>query len=87
MRWIRYVHGIASPPLLATGEVTVAGVADRLGLSPNVIYYWLEHGQLAARRAPGGKWCIPFPPEVEQAYRERAATSGHLGRQLQISAA
>jgi hypothetical protein len=41
------------------------------------VHYWIRSGNLAARRGPAGRWCIPFPPDVEQACRDRAAGSAH----------
>jgi excisionase family DNA binding protein len=44
------------------------------------VHYWIRSGDLAARRGPAGRWCIPFPPDVEQACRDRAASSAHQHR-------
>jgi len=80
VRWVRYAHKIPSPPrlVLAPGELTVRQVAERLGVSDGAVYYWISHGQLAARRDPGGRLCIPFPLDVEQACRERITNSVHI---------
>jgi len=86
VRWIRYAYGIPTPSLLDTGELTVAQVAARLGISTSVVYYWIERGQLAARRGRGVRWRIPFSAEVEQACCERVANSVHLDRPTQIRA-
>jgi len=78
VRWVRFAHGIRSRPLLAPGELTVEQVATHLGVSPNVVYYWIGHGQLEARRGPAGRLCVPFLPEADRACRERIARSRHL---------
>ena len=75
---LRYAHRIGSPDLLAGGELTPRAVADRLGVAPAVVHGWLTSGELTGRRSPAGRWCIPFPPDVEAACRARVATSSHL---------
>jgi DNA invertase Pin-like site-specific DNA recombinase len=90
VRWIRYAYRIASPPeppLLVPGELTVKDVAARLGIREHVAYYWIRHHQLEARRSTRGRWCIPFPPEVERSCRERIANSVHMNTVTQITAA
>jgi len=87
VRWVRYTHRVPSPPLLQAGELTVGQVAERLGVSPGLIYDWIRNGQLAARRGRANRLCIPFPPEVEQDCRQRAANSAHLPSQTQTTTA
>jgi hypothetical protein len=78
VRWVRFAHGIRPRRLPAPGELTVEQVATHLGVSPNVVYYWIGHGQLEARRGPAGRLCVPFLPEVDRACRDRIARSRHL---------
>jgi len=59
-------------------ERTVAEVASELQISTNVVYYWIEAGHVAARKGPGGRWLITFTADIEDACRERVATSAHL---------
>jgi DNA invertase Pin-like site-specific DNA recombinase len=87
VRWVRYTHEIPSPPMLAPDELTVAQIAERLGVSIGAVYYWIGHGQLAARRGHGNRLCIPFGPDVEQACRDRVANSAHLLKQTETLAA
>jgi excisionase family DNA binding protein len=82
---LRSDHHMPPQPLLRDGELTVSQVARRLGISRGAVYYWIRHGQLAARRDHGSRLCLPFPPEVEQQCRERIATSGHLPDQTKIA--
>ena len=77
---LRYAYRIASPDLLADGELTPRAVAERLGVAVAVVHGWLSAGTLTARRSPAGRWCIPFPDEVEAACRARVAASPHLHR-------
>jgi DNA invertase Pin-like site-specific DNA recombinase len=77
---LRHYHHIPYPGLLEDGEVTPRQAAERIGVSVGTVHYWIRSGDLAARRGPAGRWCIPFPPQVEQACRDRAAGSAHQHR-------
>jgi DNA invertase Pin-like site-specific DNA recombinase len=59
-------------------ERTVGQVAAALGISTNVVYYWIERHHIDARRGPGGRWLITFTADVEAACRARVAASVHL---------
>ncbi len=83
VRWVRFAHRIRSRPLLAPGELTVDQVATHLGIGVSAVYYWIDHGQLEARRGPAGRLCVPFSPEVATTCRERMASSRHLPRRTQ----
>jgi DNA invertase Pin-like site-specific DNA recombinase len=83
VRWLRFTHRIRSRPLLAPGELTVEQVATHLGVTASAVYYWIEHGQLAARRTPAGRLCVPFSPEVDGTCRQRMASSCHLPKRTQ----
>ena len=60
------------------GRLTVNQVADRLGISPGVIYDWISHDKLAAHRDRANRLRIPFDPAIEQECRERIANSSHI---------
>jgi len=75
VRWLRWRNGIASPPPLTDSELGVRELAQRLGTSERVVYTWISHGRLQARRARRGRLAIPFNPEVERACRQRLANS------------
>jgi predicted DNA-binding transcriptional regulator AlpA len=79
---LRHYHHIPYPGLLKDGELTPRQVASRLGVSTGTIHYWINTGYLPARRGPAGRWCIPFPPEVETARHDRAAGSPHQHRDI-----
>jgi hypothetical protein len=74
---LRRYHNIPFPPPASDGELTIAQAATQTGVSIQTIKYWIDHGYLAARRGPAGPWAIPFPPDVEAACRQRAASSFH----------
>lgn len=59
-------------------EKTVREAAGILGISTDAVHYWIETGQLPARKGPGNRWLINFTTSVEATCRERIATSCHL---------
>jgi DNA invertase Pin-like site-specific DNA recombinase len=78
VRWLRYAHRIPSPSPLAQEEVTVADVAASLGIAEGVVYYWIKHGQLDARRDHRGRWCVPFPASVKESCRQWVLASSRV---------
>ena len=50
IRWIRYRHKIPAAKLMSSEESTVQQVAERFRVSIYVVYYWIEHGVVQARR-------------------------------------
>ncbi len=66
VKWMRYRYDIPTPSLKRTDELTVREVADRLAVSPGVVYYWIERGHLPARRLESGfPYWIRLPAEKE----------------------
>ena len=66
------------PPFpAADGEISVTEAACQLGCSTGVIYYWIETGQLTARRGPGNRLHIPWNDQI-QADAAPHHQSGHL---------
>jgi transposase-like protein len=78
---LRYYHRIPSPGLLEPGELTVSGVAARLGVTTNTLHYWITRGWLPARRCHDGRYAIAFTDQVEANCRTRIAGSRHLPHQ------
>ena len=62
----------------AANEFTVNEVAALLGISTNVVYYWIERHHINARRSTGGRLYIPFNADIEAACRARIAASVRL---------
>jgi excisionase family DNA binding protein len=62
----------------ADGEVSVTQAACQLGCSAGVIYYWIETGQLTARRGAGNRLHIPWNDQIQAQCRNRIGQSGHL---------
>ena len=83
VQWIRYAYRIDRLQLLAPGELSVKQVAACLGIAPDALYCWISQGQIAVRRAAGGRLCVPFMPEVEQILRHRIANSNRIRRRTQ----
>ena len=78
VQWVRRVYGIPYPSPVAAGEVSVKDAARQLGSSPGVVYYWIETGQLEARRGTGNRLCVTWAPGTEAECRARIAASGHI---------
>ena len=78
VQWIRHAYNIPAPAPYADGEISVTEAARRLGCSTGVIYYWIQAGQLDARRGPGNRLCITWNDRIQAACRDRIAASGHL---------
>jgi excisionase family DNA binding protein len=86
VRHIRRAHHIHTTPSRNDGDLTVNQVAERLGVSRDAIYYWVRHGQLAARRSDTNRLRIPFGPDIEQECRARITNSAHIPAQTKITA-
>jgi len=60
-------------------ELTVADIAHRFGVSPGVVYYWIERGHLAARKlGPGMPFWITLTPQAETLLRTWVANSNRI---------
>jgi excisionase family DNA binding protein len=78
VRFVRRAHQIPNTAPGQGRDLTVGEVAERLGISPGVLYYWIRDGKLAARSDRANRLRIPFGPDVEQECRERIANSAHI---------
>jgi hypothetical protein len=52
--WIRHKHQISPAQKKNPDELTVHDVAQRFGVSHNVVYYWIERQIISARRLNRG---------------------------------
>jgi len=77
VRLVRRSHRIPSTELFAPGEVTIADVSTRLGVSRSTVTNWIDTGLLASRRA-AGRYLVAFTPEAEAACRQRIAASAQI---------
>jgi hypothetical protein len=54
IQWIRYRYQIPKAALVRPEELTVQQVAEHFGVSPHVVYYWIDRGIMQARRLNAG---------------------------------
>jgi DNA invertase Pin-like site-specific DNA recombinase/predicted DNA-binding transcriptional regulator AlpA len=80
VRLVRRSYRIPPAELLASGEVTVGDVSERLGVSRSTVTSWIGTGLLTARRA-AGRYLVAFTPEAEAACRQRIAASAQIHQQ------
>jgi hypothetical protein len=79
VNWIRYRYDIPAPSLKSPDELTVSEVADRFGVRPGIVYYWIERGHLPARRLQtGSPYWIALAAEKEAELRAWVANSNHI---------
>jgi hypothetical protein len=79
IRWIRYRYGIPGAQLQPPGEITVKEAAERFGVSRGVVYYWIAHGIVAARRInPSSPYWLTIDDSKEKELGEWIANSPHL---------
>ena len=76
IQWIRKCHHIPPAVLKKPEELTVQQVAKQFGASNSVVYYWIEHSLIQARRLNAGLpyWMTLNAPD-EQKLREWVRTS------------
>ena len=68
IRWIRFKHAIPVPTIQRPEERTVAEVAAHFGVSPPVVYYWLERHHITGRKLANPKgvaWFLTINQETE----------------------
>ena len=79
VKWMRYRYDIPTPSLKRRDELTVRQVADRLGVSWGVVYYWIERGHLPARRLESGSpYWITLTSEKEAELRAWVTNSNRI---------
>jgi DNA invertase Pin-like site-specific DNA recombinase len=76
---IRFTYRIPRPVLRKPEELTVAQVAEHFGVSEYVVYYWIEHGILPARKLNAGSphW-ITLNKTDEQMLRDWVRNSSRI---------
>ena len=80
-------HRDTDPAPQADDEYSIADVARRLGVKPDVIYAWAQWGHVPARRGPAGRLWIHLTPAIEQACLQRIASSYKLPAAVKAQAA
>ena len=79
INWIRHRHRIPAPILKRPDELTVNEVMQRFDVSRNVVYYWIEHGVLAARQLNQGRpYWIAMTPAKERELEDWVRQSSRI---------
>jgi DNA invertase Pin-like site-specific DNA recombinase len=79
IRWIRWRYQIPAPALKKPEELTVQQVAERFGVGEGVVYYWIEHSVIRARRLNGGMpYWITLNAEDEKTLRDWVHNSSRI---------
>ena len=68
IQWIRCRHKIAPAVLRKPEELTVQQVAADFAVRDHVVYYWIAHGLIQARRMSSGSpyWITLSPPDEQR---------------------
>jgi DNA invertase Pin-like site-specific DNA recombinase len=79
VKWIRHRYGIPPTSFRQPDELTVQQLANRLGISTHMVYYWIERNVIQARKHDNrGVWWITLDAAREEQLRNWVRTSGHL---------
>jgi DNA invertase Pin-like site-specific DNA recombinase len=79
VKWVRYKYAIAQVCLKRPDELSVKQLANRFGISTNVVYYWIGRNIVQTRKLDGrGAWWITLTAAKEQELRDWVRNSGHL---------
>jgi DNA invertase Pin-like site-specific DNA recombinase len=79
IQWIRYRYQISPPTLKKPEELTVHEVAQRFGVSENVVYYWIQHALLQVRQlSAGSPYWITLNETDEHEFQDRVRNSSHI---------
>jgi DNA invertase Pin-like site-specific DNA recombinase len=83
IRMARYHFKIPAGLDRMPGEVSVPELADRLGINPGVIRYWIQHGTLAARQqGTHAPYWVPMDVAKEEQLRELVRVSRRIPKTL-----
>ena len=84
IKWIRYKNNICQRP---TDKMTVKGLAEKLQISPNVVYYWIEQGIIEGQRLNrGSRYLFTLDAQQEEILRERIQKSSRIQTPNKIEA-
>jgi excisionase family DNA binding protein len=76
IKWIRYKHNICQRP---NDKMTVKGIAEKLHISTNVVYYWIERGYIEGHRINrGSRYLFTLDAQQENNLREKIQKSSRI---------
>lgn len=79
IHWIRWRYRIPPATLKNSEELTVQQVAEQFGVSIGVVYYWIKHGVITARRLNHGmSYWITLKPADEERLRAWVRSSTRI---------
>jgi DNA invertase Pin-like site-specific DNA recombinase len=79
IQWIRFRYRIPPPTLKKPEELTVHQVAQYFGVSENVVYYWIQHAFLQARKLNAGSpYWITLSETDEQKFQDWVRNSSRI---------
>ena len=73
-----HIHRDADDHDRRPGELSIAETAARLGVKPDVVYYWAQRGYLPTRRGKSGRRWIHYSDQIEADCHRRIACSYKL---------
>jgi len=83
IQWIRWRYQIPPAMLKKPQELTVQQVAQQFGVGDGVVYYWIEHGIIMARRLNEGMpYWITLHPRDEQKLRDWVRNSSRIQHRI-----
>jgi DNA invertase Pin-like site-specific DNA recombinase len=81
IKWIRYRYRIPTVESKQPGEMTVAQLAACIGISQEVVYYWIKRKVIVARQIkPNSPYWIKIDKEKERELRTWVRNSVHMKR-------
>jgi DNA invertase Pin-like site-specific DNA recombinase len=79
IQWIRRCHQIPPAVLKKPGEFTVQELAKQFGVSAGVVYYWIAHNVIQARRLNAGRpYWITLSDSEKDALRQWVCNSSRI---------
>jgi hypothetical protein len=79
IRWIRHQYHVPQASMKCPNELTVREMREKFGVSIHVVYYWIEHGIVSARRRTAGSaWLIDLNATKEAELKQWVERSPKL---------
>lgn len=86
VKWIRFKYKITFVKLKRPEELSVKEIAEKFGVSINVVYYWIEIGIISGCRSNfGSPYCITLSSEKKKELYEWVNNSTRIKKNLSTS--